>query len=104
MSELSTYQKVTRLFRRTILQTFPSCKKIVYIISASLDRSLTLPEKALMKIHLVACKPCVRYLHQSEVVSRAIKIMDENERLDLFGGSLSDSARSRIKTALASAS
>ena len=60
-------------------------------------------EKFLMKIHLFACKPCVRYLNQSEFVSDAIKIMDETEKMDLFAGSLSDGARSRIKAALATA-
>ena len=100
MSELTIYQKISKLFRRTVLRTFPSCKEIVHIISASLDRPLTLREKFLMKLHLFACKPCVRYLDQSEFVSKAIKIMDEAEKMDLFAGSLSDAARSRIKTAL----
>lgn len=104
MSELTINQRISKFFRRTILRTFPSCKEIVHIISASLDRPLTLREKFLMKIHLFACKPCVRYLDQSAFVSTAIKIMDEGEKLDLFAGTLSDSARSRIKSALASAS
>ena len=103
MSELTTYQRIMKFFRRTILRTFPSCKEIVHIISASLDRELTLREKCLMKMHLFACKPCVRYLNQSEFVSDAIKIMDETEKMDLYSGSLSDSARLRIKTALAAA-
>ena len=103
MSELATYQKVTKCFRRTILRTFPSCKEIVHIISASLDRPLTLREKFLMKIHLFAYKPCVRYLNQSEFMSDAIKIMDEAEKMDLFAGSLSGAARARIKNALTAA-
>jgi hypothetical protein len=103
MSEPTITQKILRPFRRAILRTFPSCKEIVHIISASLDRPLTLREKFLMKIHLFACKPCVRYLNQSEFVSGAIKIMDETERMDLFAGTLSDAARARIKSALATA-
>jgi hypothetical protein len=103
MSNLTTPQKILRPFRRTILRTFPSCKEIVHIISASLDRPLTLRERFLMKLHLFACKPCVRYLNQSEFVSEAVKIMDETEKMDLVAGNLSDAARSRIKSALASA-
>lgn len=103
MSELTITQKILRPFRRTILRTFPSCKEIVHIISASLDRDLTFREKCLMKMHLFACKPCVRYLNQSEFVSDAIKIMDDTEKADLFAGSLSDAARLRIKAALATA-
>jgi len=101
MSGLTITQRLLRPFRRAILRTFPSCKEIVHIISASLDRPLTLREKLLMKVHLFACKPCVRYLHHSEFVSGAIKIMDEAEKMDLFAGSLSDAARVRIKAALA---
>ena len=104
MSGVTITQKILRPFRRMILRTLPSCKEIVHIITASLDRPLTLREKFLMKFHLFACKPCVRYLDQSEFVSSAIKIMDDAEKLDLFAGSLSDSARSRIKSVLALAS
>lgn len=100
MSELTFFQRVTKMIRRSILRTFPSCKEIVHIISASLDRPLTLRERFLMKMHLFACKPCVRYLHQSEFVSRAMRMMDDSEKMDLFSGSLSDSARARIKAAL----
>lgn len=103
MSDSTIKQKVNKVFRRAILRTFPSCKEIVHIISASLDRPLTLREKFLMRMHLLACKPCVRYLDQSEFVSNAFRIMDESEKMDLFSGSLSDSARSRIKAALKSA-
>lgn len=100
MNKLAITQKILRPFRRLILRTFPSCKEIVHVVSASLDRPLTLREKILMKLHLFACKPCVRYLNQSEFVSRAMKIMDEKEKVDLFVGALSDAARSRIKAAL----
>lgn len=104
MSELTIYQRITKVFRRMILRTFPSCREIVHIISASLDRPLTFREKFLMKIHLFACKPCVRYLDQSAFVGQAVKIMDKRDKLDLFRGTLSDSARSRIKSALAATS
>jgi len=87
-----------------VLRTFPSCKEIVHIISASLDRPLTFREKFLMKVHLLACKPCVRYLDQSSFVSKAIKVMDDNETTELFSGSLSDESRSRIKAAIEAAS
>ena len=103
MSEHRVYQKVRKMFRRTILRTFPSCKDIVQIISASLDRPLTLREKFLLKMHLIACKPCVRYLDQTTFLSKAIRIMDQDEKADLFRGSLSESSRSRIKAAIRAA-
>lgn len=98
------FHKTSKLFRRSILRTFPSCKEIVHIISASFDRRLTFREKFLMKIHLLVCKPCVRYLDHSAFLSKAIRLMDETEKADLFAGSLSDESRSRIKAALESAS
>lgn len=103
MSEQTAYQKIKRNLRRSILRAFPSCKEIVHIISASLDRPLTLRERALMKIHLFACKPCVRYLDQSTFLSRALRVMDEQEKGELFSGSLSDGSRARIKAAMQAA-
>lgn len=102
MSELSILQKVSRYLRRAMLRAFPSCQEIVHIISASIDRPLTLREKFLMKMHLVACKPCVRYLDQSMFLSEAVKLMNETEKTDLFSGSLSQDSRNRIKEALRS--
>ena len=103
MSEVTFFQRVTKLIRRLVLRSFPSCKEIVRIISASLDRPLTIRERFLMEMHLLACKPCVRYLNQSEFVSQAMRIMDDGEKIDLFSGSLSDGARTRIKSALSAA-
>lgn len=91
-----------RMISRAILRGFPPCKEIVKIISASLDRPLTLKEKLLMKIHLFACKPCVRYLDQSAFLSKAVSKMNEQEKADLFSGALSNEARDRIKSLLRS--
>lgn len=102
MSEATTGQKLKRAMRRAVLRIFPSCKEVVKIISASLDRPLMLREKFLMKMHLFACKPCVRYLDQSSFLSRAVRLMDDSEKESLFGGSLSDETRARIKSVLGS--
>jgi len=102
VTELTTIQKVTRPFRRAILRVFPSCKEIVHIISASLDRPLTMREKFLMKMHLLACKPCVRYLDQSSFLSKAVKTMSDDEKDSLLSGTLSAESRARIKEALKS--
>lgn len=102
MREPVAGQNIRRVIRRTILRAFPSCKEIVKIISVSLDRKLALKEKFLMRIHLLACKPCVRYLDQSEFLSRAVKLLDSKETEALFEGKLSDATRMRIKDALRS--
>lgn len=103
MSESTFFQKVMKVFRRSVLRGFPSCKEIVHIISASLDRPLTLRERFLMKMHLFACKPCVRYLDQTSFLSKAIKLMDDDEKADLLHGSLDDASRARIKAAVRAA-
>jgi hypothetical protein len=83
-----------------ILRTLPPCKEIVKIVSASLDRPLNLRERLLMKAHLMACKPCVRYMEQSRFLSSAVTQMDEKLKDELFTGRLSDEARDRIKNIL----
>jgi hypothetical protein len=72
----------------------------VQIVSASLDRPLTLNEKFKMKLHLAACRPCVRYFEQSQFLKEATHALDEDGKEDLFAGKLSEDARKRIKEAL----
>ena len=83
-----------------ILRALPPCKEIVKIVSASLDRPLTLRERFLMKLHLIACKPCVRYMEQSHFLRSAVTQMDEYLKDQLFTGKLSNDARNRIKNVL----
>ena len=87
-----------------ILRTLPPCKEIVKIVSASLDRRLTIRERAVMKLHLVACKPCVRYMEQSHFLSAAATQLDEQVKDELFTGKLSPEARDRIKNILKTSS
>src|ERR1051325_11281539 len=100
MSDLNTRQRLRRSFNSLLLRRLPPCKEIVRIISASLDRPLTLRERLVMKLHLVACRPCVRYLKQSEFLQKATHELDDKLVTDLLDGSLSDEARARIKALL----
>jgi hypothetical protein len=100
MAETGIIQKLRRARNLFILRTLPPCKEIVKIVSASLDRKLTIRERAVMQLHLVACKPCVRYLEQSHFISNAASQLDENLKDELFTGKLTDEARERIKDAL----
>lgn len=102
MSEMTLKQKIRRQVNLLILRNLPPCKEIAKIISASLDRRLTLREKIVMKLHLVACKPCVRYFEQSEFLHRATQRLDDNLKEDVYSGRLSDEARARIKDLLKS--
>ena len=100
MAETGIIQKLRRARNLFILRTLPPCKEIAKIISASLDRPLTPRESFVMKLHLVACKPCVRYLEQSSFLSSAATQLDDNLKNELFTGRLSDDARQRIKDVL----
>ena len=100
MSEQRAIEKMKRSARRAILRAFPPCREVVRIISASLDRPITLRERLVMKMHLVACKPCVRYLDQSSFLAHALKVMDDDEKAMLFSGSLREETRTRIREML----
>src|SRR5690242_17375787 len=100
MADTGIIFKLRRARNLMILRTLPPCKEIVKIVSASLDRRLTVRERFLMRLHLVACKPCVRYLEQSAFLSSAVTQMDEHLKEALFTGTLSDDARQRIKNML----
>ena len=102
MAETGIIQKLLRARNLFILRTLPPCKEIVKIVSASLDRKLTFRERTVMRLHLVACKPCVRYMEQSNFLGSAASQLDENLKHELFAGRLSDDARDRIKNVLKS--
>ena len=102
MTDLNLKQRIRKRISRLLLPILPPCKEIVKIISASLDRKLTLREKFVMRLHLVACKPCVRYFEQSEFLHEATQKLDDNLKEDVYSGRLSDEARIRIKELLRS--
>jgi len=97
-------KKVKRAFNVAAWNYLPPCKQIVKIISASLDRKLTVRERLVLKLHLAACEPCVHYLEQSQLLSNAAHTMDQHLKTDLYTGRLSDEARERIKNILKASS
>jgi hypothetical protein len=97
-------KKLRRAFNVAAWTYLPPCKEIVKIISASLDRKLTLRERIILKLHLAACAPCVRYLDQSQLLSHAAHTMSDELKDDLYAGRLSDDARERIKNILKASS
>ena len=92
--------KIRRAVNRFLLRRLPPCKDLVPILSASLDRKLTLKEKTVMRLHLFACKPCVRYIEQTSFLSKATHQLDEEQKNEFYAGRLSESARKRIKDLL----
>ena len=54
-----------------------SCKRVAQLASESLDRSLTWRETFSMRLHLLACKLCSRYVRQLKFLERACARVDE---------------------------
>ncbi len=103
MDDLTLRQRMRRAVNRAVLRRMPPCKEVVKIISASLDRPLTLKEKFIVRLHLLTCRPCERYLQQSEFLQKATHQLDDKLKEDVLTGRLSDEARARIKDLLRSA-
>ncbi|HKG13017.1 MAG TPA: hypothetical protein VKB12_06750 [Pyrinomonadaceae bacterium] len=96
------YKKATHALRYLLLRRLPTCRQTVSVISQSLERSLTLRERVMTKLHLWVCIWCVRYLEQLQLMrgalrARGSKLPDEDAAAD---ASLSAEARERMKRAL----
>ncbi len=52
-----------------------TCKQASQIISASLDKSLTLRERVALQFHLIICKYCNRFSTQLQSMRVAMKQM-----------------------------
>lgn len=89
-----------RFFFYLIWKFLPTCKQFVPMLSESLDRRLPLHQKFLVKLHLIACPPCVRYLKQIKFLSEATHKCDENLLQKEPEVNLSDAARERLKNVL----
>ncbi len=89
-------------FNLFVWHKLPACKEMVKIITASMDSKLSWREWLMMKLHLLACDPCVNFLKQLNFIKTALSHNDEHLG-DAQHISLSDTARERIKDALDSA-
>ncbi|MCC7307539.1 MAG: hypothetical protein IT173_08230 [Acidobacteria bacterium] len=99
----AVYKKVQRFFFVLILKYLPPCKELIDIASASLDRKLTWRESIVLKLHLIPCKPCVRFIEQSKFMREMMKEFDSELADELQSRTLSDDARSRLKAVIKTA-
>jgi hypothetical protein len=72
------------------------------MLSESMDRKLSLYKRIILKMHLVACPPCVRYLKQIKFLREATHRCDDQILQNEPDAKLSDDARERLKNALKS--
>lgn len=89
-------------FNLFVWRKLPACREMVKIITASMDSKLSWRDWLTMKLHLLACDPCVNFLKQLKFIRTALGQSDENlaaaQQI-----TLTPAARDRIKDALDSA-
>lgn len=88
--------------RSWFLRHLPSCRELAPVMSQSLDRSLTFRERFEMKLHILVCTWCERYMKQLDQMRKAVRLKAESDAKDeaLSSPALSDDARERLKQAL----
>jgi hypothetical protein len=93
---------MTHAARYFLLRRLPNCKDMSLVMSQSMERRLTLRERAAMRLHLWVCIWCVWYLEhllfiRATLRTRAAHIpQEESSATD----SLSTEALDRIRRAL----
>ena len=99
---MSWYDKTKHAVRYWLLRRLPACKQTVELISQSMERSLTLRERVLLKLHLWVCMWCQWYLEHLHIMRDALRGQEtENDDLDVSTTTrLSDEARERIRSSL----
>ena len=55
-----------------------SCKQASQLISASLDRPLTLSERIVLRLHLIICKYCKRFSQQLQTMRVAMTTLAQS--------------------------
>ena len=88
--------------RSWFLHHLPSCRELAPVMSQSLDRPLSLRENFQLKLHIIVCVWCERYMKQLRQMRDAVRLRAEievNEEID-SSQTLSDEARERLKKAL----
>ncbi len=94
------YKKIQRFFFVLILKYLPPCKDMIDAASRSIDGELTLREKITLKLHLIPCKPCVRFIEQSKFIRQMMHEAEIEDAARSSEGSLSDETRERLKDLL----
>jgi len=97
------YDKIKLSAQLWLAKRLPPCKEIVPLISQSLEQPLSLREKLKLRLHLLTCKFCIRYLEQLLFMRDVIHQCgneDAHHELAFPSIQMSPDARERIKRAL----
>lgn len=53
----------------------PTCKEVHKLTSESMDRELTMVERARVQVHLVVCNACRNFTDQMNLIRKAMRRM-----------------------------
>lgn len=98
---MSWYEKRKHDVRFWLLRRLPPCKVTVQVVSQSMERSLTLKEQVLLKLHLWVCMWCQWYMEQLQMMRDGLRVQGERvSEAEAPTTALSDEARARIRQKL----
>ncbi len=75
-----------------------TCEETAQLVSEGLDRTLTLRERLVLRLHLFRCDLCTRYARQLKFLQRTCADADEEQLTE--AAELTDDARARIRNRL----
>lgn len=78
----------------------PDCKTITPKLGESLDRKLPLKTRITLKLHMLTCGPCARYLKQIKYLKDAMQAHDERLGTEDPSQKLRDETKASIKERL----
>ena len=64
---------IRKALRRWLLRSLQPCQKMVPLMSESMDRSLGLSEWLQLRLHLLVCAWCARYLKQIKLIRHLLR-------------------------------
>ncbi len=78
----------------------PSCNSITEMVSESMERRLSLAERARLRLHFLICVWCTRYQRQLLALRESLRARVQHVEKDESLPSLSPEARERIRKSL----
>ena len=97
---LKFYFKIRRQFRRWLLRSSQPCRQLVPLMSESLERRLSIAERFRMRIHMIVCDWCRRYLEQIGLLHQVMQVDGASQMTEATPVHLSAEARKRMIASL----
>jgi hypothetical protein len=78
---LKVYKKIRGVVRRWLLRSLQPCLTMVPLMSESMERSLGPWEWLQLRLHLLVCSWCARYLKQMKMIRQLLREKNNAEGL-----------------------